>query len=244
MSSAPQASTPITLLLEGKPASGEFDGDIASFSLVMLGGKLPSRREVQRLNDSAGCFAFGTWVVDLTFLKVTGAEGGFAFSPKVSGDLPLSCLNSAEHMMRCCKGKARLRYDTGNKELPSVSAQFGGDAHVNISNDDLGHGYTDRAFTQDDLAVGDGLILRFNLPEDQRGGQYTCHAAAIVARNNDTGEMILSSIFTNNRATEAAAHSMRFDYVKNAEAFSSIYAELLPKDKYALGKLAVDPKSK
>jgi hypothetical protein len=232
------------LTVGGKLPEGEFEADIKKFCLINGSGGRPSRRQLQALQGQQPA-KLGPWKIDLHFLDVGSAEGGYEFCGNTHGGLPLSCINSAEHVMRCYSLGQLTAYERDEKkrnaaELPDVLADFG-NVETNISQDELISGYKDRAFTGKDLKLGDGLILAHKSPDTRKEGSYTCHAAAIVAYNKLTGEMIVTSIFANSRVEESMAHSMRFDYLKSAHAFAAVYQQDLPRRNYALGKLAIAP---
>ncbi|MGA7341702.1 MAG: hypothetical protein WBE72_11325 [Terracidiphilus sp.] len=201
---------------------------------------------------SNGVVRFGGWDMHTLFLASAQSKGGggdptgLLFGNDGSKSLPKSCIESAEHVVRC---KSLGLYETWSPKRstmkdpprPYVTALFG-DKRVNISTQDL----EDKTllpygnyFRYADITVADGIILAYSQNEDRPQGIWSCHAVAVVAKEVNGQALIIIDIYANDSAKKTALiNDWTMSYVTSMSAFSAHYCGCVGGDsRSSMGRL-------
>lgn len=135
--------------------------------------------------------------------------------------LPVSCIESAQHIIRChsrgsfspwpidnpiftvkVKNDGRIAYDIDESELHSITGRYG---------------YSGKP------SVGEGLVL-INKKYPKPLGEWTCHAVGIVASNGTTGEFVVIDIYADDSAARIVSNSSwTMSYFKTTGDFYEQY---------------------
>jgi hypothetical protein len=207
---------------------------VGGFSRFVVEGSLS---DVQA--PSNGVVRFGGWDMHTLFLACVQSKGGGAdptgllFGNDGSKPLPKSCIESAEHVVRC-KGMGRFeswspkRSTVKDPPRPFVTALFG-ETRVNISTQDL----EDKSllpyfnyFRYGDIGVEDGIILAYSQQAERPQGVWSCHAVAVVAKEVNGQALIIIDIYANDSAKKTVLiNDWTMSYLTSMSAFSAHYCD-------------------
>jgi len=225
------ANSSIWVDLGSAPETKNFVG---GFSRFVVEGSLSNVQQA-----SNGVVRFGGWDMHTLFLAGAETKGGggdptgLLFGNDGSKSLPKSCIESAEHVVRC---KELGRYEAWSPERstmddpprPYVTALFG-ETRVNISTQDL----EDKSllpyfnyFRYADITVADGIILAYSQKAKRPKGVWSCHAVAVVAKEVNGQALIVIDIYASDSAEKVVLiNDWTMSYVTSMSAFSAHYCE-------------------
>lgn len=209
-----------TLAIEAPAAPGvkNFHGGFSEFKVF----------STVRLQVNAHTIQVGDWQVDTVFLNEVQNADGSEFV-RNGHALPESCIESAEHVVRCKHLGGFVAWDPNRSNAavpppPQVLAQFG-DKTVNISTDPLEAHVPYAHFIQHrDVGVADGVILAYNAA-GRPDGVWSCHAGAVVARHANTSSMVIIDVFANDgNAVVPTINTWTMSYLTSPGAFTAHYS--------------------
>ena len=197
--------------------------DIVSFKIV---GAVTARA----VNE----ICVGGWRVNTLFLhclEVPGENAECRFTTSQSM-LPLSCIESAEHVVRC-KSMGRFEawkpMEEGEETPPYVKATFAAPVSVNVSTEHLereeDNGFSDyQVNAQGAPSIADGVIIAYRHKDSERPkNHWTCHAAAIVAVLEGGTDLLVIDIYANdaNRGAIPTITDWTLTYLREMNSFKT-----------------------
>jgi hypothetical protein len=227
----PVNNTTISVDLGSAPATKNF---VAGFSRFIVSGSLSSLPA-----PANGVVRFGGWDMHTLFLACAPYKGGggdptgLLFGNDGSKALPKSCIESAEHVVRC---KSLGRYATWSPKRstmkdpprPFVTAQFGNKG-VNISTQDLEDKTLLPYFNYlryTEITAADGVIVAYSQQTDRPEGTWSCHAVGVVAKEVDGQGLIVIDIYANDDAKKTVMiNDWTMSYLTSMTAFSAHYCD-------------------
>jgi hypothetical protein len=237
-------NSPIWVDLGSAPEVKNFVG---GFSRFVVAGSLSN---LQPPSDAV--LRFGGWDMHTLFLACAEYKGGgsdptgLVFGNDGSKSLPKSCIESAEHVIRC---KAAGVYEAWSPERstmddpprPYVTALFG-ETRVNISTQDL----EDKTllpyfnyFRYADITAADGIILAYSQKAKRPEGVWSCHAVAVVAKEVNGQALIVIDIYASDSAKKTVLiNDWKMSYITSMNAFSAHYCDCVGgQSRSAMGRL-------
>jgi len=163
--------------------------------------------------------------------------------------LPNTCIESAEHVLKCMHANAHSTALIDNGTMARVSMSAGGSV-ADIDADDMNEtafgafphgldGIVDATLTG--FAPGDGMALVYSLRPDRRGKAWTCHAVAILLKSlSPFGPfVVVSEVFAPDDGSDVQmTQQWGLGFYQHAQDFRDAYAKCMPPSKYTLWKLS------
>ena len=179
---------------------------------------------------------------------------------KAQVELPDTCIEAAEHALKCMKQNRpeTARIGDGNTAFPAVYMQFG--AGKGLKKFDIDKEHMDEKSaevfrrspnatdaTSEIIDVGEGLALVFSESKLEEGkwkvtrqqDEWTVHAVAVVLKGNLNGFMIVVEKFANDRkiGPPVMVKAWKLAAYRDADEFAEAYKHKMPRPKYKLWKL-------
>ena len=166
------------------------------------------------------------WIYSEIFLEYEESEGVWV---KQQHELPMSCIESAQHVIRC---HAREKFVSWKIEDPTYEVRVGNDGRLTYNIDDCELTTLNSRYSYSGSPViGEGLVLINQNPEVNTNEEWTCHAIAIVAYNQEGEEFVAIDIYADE--SEIKNYSdWRMSYFKNTEEFYKAYKDNVGGDEY------------
>lgn len=163
--------------------------------------------------------------------------------------LPNTCIECAEHVLKCVHANAHSVGILGNGVGARVSMSIGDRSH-DVDEDDMNesafanfpHGLVGaRDATLEGIEPGDGMALVYSRNPARRGKKWTVHAAAVLMKSVWVWDrfVVVSEVFAPDDDKDA---EMTMDWglscYLDAQDFKDAYFQVMPPSHYTLWKLS------